>query len=1134
MYKITAAVLLLTCSFAKAQTAATGQIAGTILDPQNAAVVGAEISVQSAGTNISRKVASDQTGSYAVPLLPPGNYSVTVSAQGFKTQTIPAVTVNVTETSTVRVQLELGQTTETITVETSANMVQTENAALGSVVGEKAVESLPLTNRNYTQILALSPGVASAVTNAANLGRATQEMNVNGGRIMDNSFQMDGSDMSTMQTARGGDVVSAAGISIPNPDAIQEFKVQTSLYDASYGRGAGSSVNVVTKSGTNNFHGGLYEFLRNEKLNANDFFLNRTGQPRAVFKQNQFGGTLGGPVIRDKLFFFFAYQGTRQVNGLGSTSLSNVVLPPLTDDRSAAALGRKFCGQSGQNGGVAVACDGSNINPVALKLLNTKLPNGQYIIPTPQIITANGLGFSSFSIPSRFNEDQYIGNLDYRINAKQTISQKFFYSNDPEVQSFSAANSTPGFGTTGVFENTNGVLRHTYVISPTILNELTLGFHRIFGKIDTLTPVKSADIGLQSPSLLPQIPTMSVTGYFSLGGTLNDGQFSVSQQLAPQEQINWIHGRHNMRAGFSFEHEWAPFADPAITRGSLTIPSFADFLLGMSAAQNGSSFSNILTSTGRSGITNRDIRVNNYATYFSDDFKISSKLTLNLGVRWEVFGQAVDTHGYLVNFWPQLANNDFSGGGTFSGLVAAGNFPGTPPAGVVRNSNNTAVMNGSPLGNVGPRFGFAWQPLSTSRLVVRGGYGLYYTRTPINDVFQLIVDQPLLISQTNTGVLNAAATFQNPFNPGPPPPSQLPLWIPRNASTAQTISTVAPDWVLPRTHQWALNIQSEVARGWLVQVGYVGSRSERVEDTRSINQPWLASPDRPINGITTNTLANAVQRVPYIGYAPTGLSQREDYGFATYHSAQASLMKRMSHGFQIQASYTFSKALTDVTGGGAFGTLGSYQGDIHHRQNMWGPADFDRRHRFVVNYLWTLPNVNGGKGLMGGVFGGWEISGVTTIQSGTPLTFTDTRAGSIYGFTGQRAQLAPGATYDSIGTAGEPEARIDNYVNAAAFALPPVLSAPGTPVGYGFGNTGRGILIGPSQANWDAAFTKSIRVPGLSDQSALQFRAEFFNAFNTPQFANPGTNFATPATFGKITSSVVTPRLIQFALKYRF
>lgn len=1115
-------------SFADAQTSATGAIVGTVMDPSNAAIAGAEVTVQSSVTNLTRKTVTDSIGSYTVSLLPPGNYSVTISAKGFKTQSIPSVVVNVTEAATLKVTLELGQTTETVTVETSASLVQTENATLGRVVGEKAVANLPLTNRNYTQILSLSPGVASAVNNAANLGRATQEVNVNGARVMDNSFQMDGADMSSIQTARGGDVVSASGISIPNPDAIQEFKVQTSLYDASYGRGAGASVNVVTKSGTNNFHGGLFEFLRNDKLNANDFFLNRTGQPRASFKQNQFGGMLGGPVVKDRLFFFFSYQGTRQINGLGSNSLSTAILPPLTSDRSAAALGRQFCGKSGQNGGVAVACDGSNINPVALQLLNFKLPNGQYIIPNPQIIQANGLGFSAFSVPSTFNEDQYLGNLDYRISGKQTLSERFFYSRVPEIQSFSAASSTPGFGVNAFFENTNAVLRHTYVISPALLNEATLGFHRIYGKIDTLTPVNSADIGLQSPSLLPQMPTLSVTGYFSLAGTLNDGQFTVSQQLAPQEQISWVHGRHNIRAGFTYEYNWSPFADPAITRGSLTFQSFPDFLLGMSAAQNGSAFSNIFSATGRSGITNRDIRVHNYTSFIADDFKVSQRLTLNLGLRWEIFGQASDTHGYLVNFWPQLANNDFSSGGTFSGVVAAQNFPGTLPAGVVRNSNNTGVMNDAPLSNLGPRFGFAWQPLAwTSRVVLRGGYGLYYTRTPINDVFQLIVSPPLLISQINTGVLNAAATFQNPFNPGPPPASQLPLWTPRNASTQQTISTVAPDWQLPRTHQWALSLQSEVATGWLLQIGYVGSRGERIEQTRSINQAFLASPSNPINGITTNTLANARLRVPYIGYAPTGLSQREDYGFSMFNSFQASLVKRMSRGLQLQVSYTFSKALTDVAGQGGFNLGGGYTNDIRDRHQAWGPADFDRRHRLILNYLWTIPGVHGSR-FGSAILGNWELSGVTIFQSGTALSFSDTRAGSIYGFSSQRAQLCPSATHSSIVTSGDVNSRIDAYFNPSAFCAPPVIGD-----GFGFGNTGRGIAIGPSQANWDAAITKRTHVGGLSDLGAIEFRAEFFNAFNTPQFSNPGTN-TQAASFGKITSSAVTPRLIQFALKYRF
>ncbi len=235
-----------------------------------------------------------------------------------------------------------------------------------------------------------------------------------------------------------------------------------------------------------------------------------------------------------------------------------------------------------------MACDGSDINPVALRLLNFKLPNGQYIIPNPQTLLPNGLGFSVFSVPSMFDENQYLANLDYTISGKQTLSERLFYSRGPEIQSFTAVSSTPGFGTMGVFENTNAVVRHTYVMTPALLSEASIGFHRIFGKINTLTPVNSADIGLQSPSLLPQMPTLSITGLFSLAGTLNDGQFTVSQQLAPQEQISWAHGRHSIRAGFVFEHEWTPFADPAITRGSLTFLGFPDSLLGMSAAQNGS------------------------------------------------------------------------------------------------------------------------------------------------------------------------------------------------------------------------------------------------------------------------------------------------------------------------------------------------------------------------------------------------------------------------------------------------------------------------------------------------------------------------------------------------------------------
>ncbi len=316
-----------------------------------------------------------------VPLLPPDTYTLTVTASGFKTTTNTNVTVPAATSTTVNVTLEVGALQQQVTVEAAAEVLQTENAANGATVNQRTVSTLPLTNRNYTQILALSPGVAGEVPNAATLGRNTVNVNVNGSLVSDNSFQMDGQDVSNLQSQGGADTVALGGISIPSPDSIEEFRVQTSQYDASFGRGSGASVDVITKSGTNQFHGDLFEFLRNSDLNANDFFLNRNGQPRPDLKQNQFGGTFGGPIWKDKLFFFTSYQGTRQVIGEGAGSLQSVVLPPLTNNRSAAALGAIFCGQKGQFGGVSVACNGSNINPSRAQL--TELQVAQWDVSHP-------------------------------------------------------------------------------------------------------------------------------------------------------------------------------------------------------------------------------------------------------------------------------------------------------------------------------------------------------------------------------------------------------------------------------------------------------------------------------------------------------------------------------------------------------------------------------------------------------------------------------------------------------------------------------------------------------------------------------------------------------------------------------
>jgi hypothetical protein len=1134
---VTAAFLLIACPVALwGQTAETGEIAGTVLDPSKAVVPRATVTVTNSGTGLAREITTNSAGSYSVTLLPPGVYLVTVAASGFKTANDQNATVQVATTTTLNFSLEIGQSTQQVTVEANAEVLQTQESTNGGTTTGTTVIGLPLTNRNYTQILGLNPGVASPVANAAQLGKNNVDVNVNGGRVMDNSYQMDGQDLSNMETQGTTNTVSIGGISVPSPDAIMEFNVQTSLYDAAYGRGSGANVDVVTKSGTDSIHGDVFEFNRNNIFNANDFFLNTTGQPRAEMKQNQFGGTIGGAIIKHKLFYFGSYQGTRQIDGEGAASLESVVLPPLTSDRSATTLGQEFCGQKGKFGGAGVACDGSNINPTALTLLNYKLPNGQYFIPTPQIIQSNGTGLSVFSIPSNYSENQYMVNTDYVISDKQQLSERAFWAKTPEVESFTTGN-VPGSGIDALFRNVNAALKDTYTLTPNFINEASAGYHRTYGIISTNTPVTAADLGLTPPCIDPVMPTITVQGSFELGGSGNDQQDTVSQTFAAQDQISWVHGSHTIRAGFGWERVSDPTANPGPTRGSLTFESFPDFLLGMSAAQNGSAYSNVYSSSGSCGDIPHSYRVSDEDSYFQDDYKVTSRLTLNLGVRWDVLGAVTDVTGHSVNFYPNLALMNPGATPTLQGVVVASNFPLAVPAGVTVNGNSTYANNPRSWGNVGPRIGLSWQPPHLDKFVIRGGFGMYDSRTSVNDAFHLSSNPPFYQSRSNAGVLNANATFQNPFNPAPPGYSSFPVWLPYSSSTALSMTIVNPQFRAPTADQYSLNVQYALAKGTMLQVGYVGTHGYHIQLTQSLNEPYLASAAAPVNGITTNTVQNAAQRVPYIGFSPTGLSNWTESGDSDYNALQAMLIKKLGHGIQLQSSYTYGKALTDVTGNGTFPNGGSLLNDNRDfHADDWGPADFDTRQRFVTNFLWNLPSVSHDKGFVGRTLSDWSLSGVVVIQTGPPLTFTDSRSGSIYGFTNQRAQLCPGATASSIMTSGSVESRLDDFFNASAFCAPNTIGN-----GFDFGDSGRGIIYGPGQHNLDLAVIKEIPMKGFTEQTHLEFRAEFYNAFNTPQFASTtAVQGATAPTavgslnFGEITATSVSPRLIQFSLKYMF
>ncbi|AFL87485.1 hypothetical protein Terro_1174 [Terriglobus roseus DSM 18391] len=1150
------AVLSFVSSAAYGQTSTTGAIRGIVTDEQGAVVAGAVVTATSKATAQTHQTKSDSAGQFTIGLLPPELYTLNITAPGFKKAEEPPITVVVTETSRADAKLVVGSESETVEVTAAPAQLQVENATLGTVVAGDTIREVPLPNRNFTQVLTISAGVSGDVNNAASLGKGTQDVYVNGASSISNNFHMDGADINNFGSGRAGDFVQQAGIAIPNPDTLQEFKIQTTNYDAGFGRDAGANVDVVTKTGSNALHGSVWEFFRNDVLNANDTFLKLGGQKRAVMKQNQFGGTIGGPIHKDKIFFFGSYQGTRQVNGLSSSSLASNTLFPLTDDRSAAAIGAAGCASAKPfNGGVTVACNGSNINPVALNLLRQKIPNGTYLIPTPQrlsTVSGNLVGLSTFSIPSHYSEDQFLINTDYLFSAKHTFSQRYFYSRQPQDQPFSSTTNTPGNGVTPNFNSQVAVLKLTSALSSRFLNEALIGYIRSVGRLQTQANLTFDQIGMTAPSdpSYPLTPIISTTGYFALGGVNNDVSFSAVNTFEISDQISFNRGKQSFRAGFTGEKNQFNFDDPNNKRGSVGFLTFQDFLLGQSAAQNGSGFSNLSSSASQQGSYYKGYRGTTMAMFLQDDIKLNNKLTLNSGIRWELNSGVSANHGQLSSFYPSLVNRfePVPVGGTFTGFVVPNNYRLTLPAGVTRLGSTSLSDNDIPLHNFGPRVGFAYQ--AAQNTVIRGGYGLFYTLPNANSVLQTLGGQPFVSSASLSGTANAAATFQTPFTTALTPG----VWRPRSTAYTLTVTGVANNIDSPQVQQYNLEVQQQLVGKMVLEVGYVGTRGTRLSESRALNRAFLASPSNPINGVTTNTLASAnIQaRVPYQGFTPGGVTRIETYGFSNYNSLQAILRKQMSHGVYLQAAYTWSKGLTTVTGGD--GTNGVFAGgsgnsnDPNDRYQRWGPAGFDRTNRLVVVYTYQIPGVKNSGTFLRGATSGWKISGISTFQSGKPLTFTDTRNGTAFG-TASRAQFAPGMSNKDIknvnGGSTLDRIRNNNYLNAGAsvftvapFAPNSTTVTPGaavtaTSVPTLYGNSGIGAVRGPGNQNWDMTLAKTAKVGGLREDATIDFRTELFNVWNHAQYANPGTGVGT-ASYGLINASSVAPRLIQFALKYQF
>jgi hypothetical protein len=1159
------ALLLVICmigfntSSVLAQSQTTGRIAGAVKDQAGAVVSGAEVNVVSRATGEERKVATDDGGNYTVPLLAPGLYQVSVTANGFKKTVFADVRVAITETTTVNADLAVGAVTEEVmSVNASAPLVQADGAQLGRVVDTRAVSELPLATRNFTQMLGLSPGAATYLPDNTAVGRNSQNISVNGARVTNNNFQINGIDANSMGTN------SAPSLPIPAPETIQEFKVQTSLYDATFGRSGGGNIQAVTKSGTNGFHGSAYEYFRNSALNANNPFLKVAGVKRPELSRNIFGGALGGPIKKDKIFFFGSYQGTRETNGasiINSLSSNILIAPGLTDDRSQATLLNTF------HPLLANGQPATSINPITLALLNTKLASGSYLIPTPQ-----AGGRYSGSTPSKYDENQFNANIDYRLGEKDTLAVKFFFFNAPQtlvLPSFLGGGpNVPGFGNR---QQNNGrllSLQYIRMFSPTFVNEVRAGYN--FLRVDAFPqePVKDSDVGIARANAaafpgLPLIRVAPAAGGFVIGTSATIDVKATAPSTTLADTVSITKGHHTLRAGGEFRYNENNYVLNFFTRGQIDFLSFNNFLTGTT-----------FVSVFGSGIGNRSLRASDYNFFAQDDWKLSPKLTVNLGLRYELDLPPYDTRGRITTFDPSLYKpRPLSVGGVplgppIGGFVQAGNVIEQYDDATIPNVDKRVVNSIDP-NNFAPRIGVAYSPLDSGKLVVRGGYGIFYSRTSFQYVTLNVIVPPTYVFGARVG-----APFADPFFAAPPQ-SQFPTLVPGVALSGTVFDRAIRT---PYIHQFNSSVQYAITKDTLLEAAYVGTSGRNLFRQVAINQARLATPQSPITNdvtgavITTNTAANASLRAPFQGVGVNNFFQNQSSADSSYDSLQASLTKRFSHGLQFLASYTWAKSIDNASGqgGGAGvggvvnpGAVGETSGILGNQLSTTanrGVSDFDRTHRFVLSYLWDIPKPGfiDHSGVGKYVFSDWQIAGIITAMSGLPIDIVDTGAGSFYGLSGGSAALArpnwdTGANRNTA-TSGAPPGY---FFNPFAFARPiiqagQVIPSSGTAVagavGTDFGNVGRNVLRGPKQTNVDFSVIKRFQV---LETRSFEFRAEFFNLFNHVNLANPISDFnaiaasggsidtvtgrvISPGAFGKIISTSNNPRLIQFAFKFNF
>ena len=1095
MRRAAALMVAVVVSFASALEAQTtsASVTGQITDPSKGIISGAKVVLINTGTNLRYEGTTNETGNYYVTRLPAGTYRIEVEKPGFKTVVNSDIILHVQAVLEINFEMALGSTSEVVSVTAGVPDVQLATSNLSGDVNSTTIRELPLNGRDWTQLATLQPGVLSTASIQNPFGTAVggprgnrgfgDQLAISGARPVQSSYRVDGININDYGNGSPGSVLGGTlGV-----DAIAEFSVLTSNYSAEYGRTSGGVVNAITKSGTNQFHGNAYEFLRNSALDAANFFDNFSNTPKPPFKRNQFGGSAGGPIWKDRTFFFADYEGLRQ-----SLGVTNVIPVPSPDARNGIL--------DFPPGGFPSGCVPTSVPNQCAVVVNPKVTPFLALWGLPNVpgsISGN-TGLYSFSANPITSENFVTARVDHKISEKDTLFGSWQYDNSTITSPDSVNGSLQGASTRRQFV----ALEESHIFTPQLVNSFRVGFNRNVGVVSE--PVKAINPAAADLSLgaIPGIdaPQLDVPGIADFPGGLNavPPAFFYLNAFQAYDDAFLTKGIHSLKFGLAVERDQENEYGPPTASGDFPFGSLANFLTGQPDSFSAPLPGSLPPVFG--------LRQSIFGGYLQDDVRWRSNLTINLGVRYEMATVPTEVHGKLS---------------------------------VLRHLTDPTLHIGDPyfsnptLRNFEPRVGFSWDPFRDGKTAVRGGFGLF-------DVLPL--SYQFINKVVNVAPFSPQATVA-PLPPGAFPTGAFADLSPAGVSPDVRVLYIQPNPPRNYVMQWNLNIQRELTTNLTAAIAYAGSRG--VHMTTQVDDANVVLPTKtPAGYLWPSAIGSGVRMNPNFGRI-----NYVDYGSNSFFDAlEVKITKRMSHSFQVQGSYTWSKSIDESSANGLSDSFLNAIGNLlwFDRRTRRGLSDFNVGQNLVINYIWDVPSSRSLHGPAPWMLGGWQLGGIFTIQSGTP--FTPLLGGDPLGADPTDSFAYPnrltGAGCQSPVNPGNP----NNYIKLNCFTLPaapaslaavctPFAAAPGTCANL-LGNSGRNVVIGPGLVNFDFSVFKNNYIRKISENFNLQFRAELFNVFNRANFASPVANStlfdssgSAISSAGLITSTSTPAREIQFGVK---